>query len=233
MDSAEGGGASPKQASLTASLPAPPPWASLRLSASCAATRSGARARYGAPATGEAAQRCGNAEKTSPRAADGALSDWTTARGALWPTLLHRPASSASGCQPEPGARGRSAGAWCRGRHCRGHNLDGSFARPGGAGPYRVTVRSALAPQSPGFLGWTRAPRSQCCGPGPTPAVVARPLCVGCLARADMSNIAHYCKYAEAIYGWPLYLNADLFRVTKVWGRGAHSASEQRVHALD
>ena len=63
--------------------------------------------------------------------------------------------------------------------------------------------------------------------------MVARPLCVGCLARADMSNIAHYCKYAEAIYGWPLYLNADLFRVTKVWGRGAHSASEQRVHALD
>ena len=31
-----------------------------------------------------------------------------------------------------------------------------------------------------------------------------------------MNGVAHYCKYAEAIYGWPLYVNANPCRVFSV-----------------
>lgn len=37
---------------------------------------------------------------------------------------------------------------------------------------------------------------------------------------------AHYCKYAEAIYGWPLYLNTNILRAPTV---GALVASARRL----
>ena len=52
------------------------------------------------------------------------------------------------------------------------------------------------------------------------------------VCRADVGGVAHFCKYAEAIYGWPLYVNANPCRCFKVRGAGTDLGIEVHKRAL-